>query len=1806
MSVKKEWKRRVEATSSLLRRRSPRNAVGVTLAVVVLSAVSAGCAVPFNVALPGLPGVPSLIFEIISTNPGGTEALPDGFAGSTYSFVISTRGGTTPLTSCSITSPPGTTTQPPINLTVTVNPANNTQCLLSGTISNNPGPIPAGGSLTFSFTVRAADSSAPALSDTQDYTLRVFAGFAFTTTTLENGTVGRAYLKTITTNLGGGVGVPPLTACSATGLPAGLNVTFAGNNCTLSGTPTASGTFSVTFTATDSGGNTRTSAALTLVINAVLAIPAPVLDNGTEQRAFGPVNVPFSGGQAPYACSGAGLPAGLNVPAAPSGNNCQITGTPTVNGAFSVTITVTDSATPTTAAGAATSAPASPLTINAVLTIITAPALPDGVMGRTYTLTLASSGGNPPVSWSNPTGGAGTLNTANPACNGLSLSAGGGISGTSTAPAAGACSFDARVTDTATATTAAGSVLVTFTINVQPALAAVLTQAGNATPNVSLFDGALGRSYGVIGATPTWTASGGLGTYGWCVSTGAASLPGGMVGISTNCGAPTAGGVVTLTSANVTGASGVFFFTVQLSDGGNAAVPPGNVLNNTLININTALTFTQSVGTRVGNAVTMLDGVELRPYGTSPLDPARVNAIYTAAGGISPYLLTGAITGPGLPAPFTCFPLGASQVTCHSSGAPLAAGTSGAGPYTFDLTATDTGNPATPAAAVTLNNSLTVQPPLALAINQAAPADAVQGRSYGQGAFTPIRYTASGGLSAAGGLVFTTPANQAAPGPGFPNGFSCAFSTAVDFDCTSGGVTGAPGTYTPINVTVDDAANATTPSSQTTGTSATIGTSLTVRDPLIITAVALANGTQGRAFGPVNVPFSGGIGATACSGGGLPAGMTVTTAAPFCQIGSTPTANGAFSVTASVTDTANVSTPAATATTANMPLTVNAPLAITTTSPLPGATTNVAYSQPFANTGGESPFTWSIIAGAQFTGNVGNVGTPCEGLSMNASGNFSGTPPNVGTCGPFTVQVADTATATTAAGSTSAVFTVDVTTALVVNPFTLENGTQGRAFAKIITVAGGTGTLRADPNGCTISGGALPSGLAINRNPGNANECLISGTPTVNGLFSVTVQADDQGGPGLASFGPVNLTVNPTLALGALNLSNGTEGRAFGGAPSTIPITGGEAPYSCSDGGTLPAGLVVAAVGSDCVISGTPAGSSSGGSPYAVVITVTDTATATTAAGSDPSNVSNININAPLVITTGAGLPDGVEGRTYTLTLTAAGGENPLTWSQVAGQTLADDPGCAGLTFNAAGDIGGSTTSVGIGSCTFQVRVDDTATTTTASGNDTLVLTMTIQPPLTINTTTLPNGLRNFTYFPTGSPGATVVATGGTGSPTSWAVTAGPFTLVAGNFNGDAATPCEGLTIGGTGTPLDTLITGTPVNPGTCSFTLQVSDSGSGPAPGGSDSQALSIIVLNTFAYAAGTGTDSVEVFNTTTNTFVTSIGLGAGTGPESVTVTTDGRFAYVTLRTTGQLAAIDTTTNTQVAGSPFNLTSCAAPRGITAVNLVGLGERVYVACDGDTVVGWDVATNTQVATITPVSTSAGVPYGIAVTPDQSTLYVTIDLGVATNGEVAVIDTATDSVTTQVALSGDCVGPRGIAVSPNGLEAYAACSGQVAGTGRATIIDTDPASITFNANVFDYGLLGTTGARVPEAVAFTPDGARAFVTLGGTGGGLPEFSVLDVAARTAQGVVGSGLSVPNPAVAPAGNTLPMGVAIPNLTPVPATGFRVYMAMRGNVASSNAPGLAVINDALPTPTANTSIAATAASALRGLAVVPPPR
>ncbi len=304
----------------------------ITIAALVVA--SGGCMVRSDTALPELPPAPIRSFRISTTQADLAAATPpddQAFQGQSYSATIQTLGGATPLTSCQVTAAMSSAGRTLSGLMAMVNPANNAQCLVTGVITVTPA-IPSGSMDTFTITVTASDSSAPALSDSETYNITVFAGFSINAFMLNSMVAGRPIIRqTVGTNLSPApmqVGQPPLGPCSQAGATAGFPANFAIDPASTptsaagthnffigNGTPPAPGTigpnagtgsaggtaFTMNITCSDGAANTAMSAVMFSVFSEL------TITTAAGPLAGGAVNAPYN---AMLAASG-GLPGAL-------------------------------------------------------------------------------------------------------------------------------------------------------------------------------------------------------------------------------------------------------------------------------------------------------------------------------------------------------------------------------------------------------------------------------------------------------------------------------------------------------------------------------------------------------------------------------------------------------------------------------------------------------------------------------------------------------------------------------------------------------------------------------------------------------------------------------------------------------------------------------------------------------------------------------------------------------------------------------------------------------------------------------------------------------------------------------------------------------------------------------------------------------------------------------------------------------------------------------------------------------------------------------------------------------------------------------------------------------------------------------------------------------------------------------------------------------------------------------------------------------------------------------------------------------
>ena len=593
----------------------------------------------------------------------------------------------------------------------------------------------------------------------------------------------------------------------------------------------------------------------------------------------------------------------------------------------------------------------------------------------------------------------------------------------------------------------------------------------------------------------------------------------------------------------------------------------------------------------------------------------------------------------------------------------------------------------------------------------------------------------------------------------------------------------------------------------------------------------------------------------------------------------------------------------------------------------PGGEVGAAYSDQLTVTGGTSPFTWSVSAGA----------LPA-GLTLGAStGLLSGTPTAAGSYS-FTVKVTDHA----GLSDTEAVSLPIIAGPSLSFPAP-PAGWTNTVYTNTLTVSGGTG-----PYAWSVSSGSLPAGISLSPSG------VLSGTPTATGTFSFTVKVTDADGQSATQATSISISAGVSTTFSA-------PPAAVKGAPYSVTLTatGGTTPYTWSvNAGTLPPGLTLSSAG---VLAGTP-----------------------TTAGSYPFSVNVIDQNngiatASITLVVGPGLsltfgtpPAGQVGVPYTDTLTAAGGTTPYTWSVSAG-TLP-----AGITLGASTGVLAGTPTAG-GTSNFTVKVTDATGQTATQATSITILTgaLTIAATASVATAT-PGSTVSYTVKVTNS--GQVALTGATFTdPLSGilddaaynndaSATAGTVTFTSPNL-----TWTGNLAIGASATITFTVTVSNPDNGNKIlASTVTSTTSGSNCAAGSTDPACTLSIPVSILTIAATASASTATPGDTVNYT---------------VTVTNSGQVAYASAGFTDALAGVldDASYNldaTATAGS----VSFASPN-LTWAGSLAIGASATVTFSV-TVNNPDTGNKILASTIT--STSAGNNCASASTDPRCATAVTV------------------------------------------------------------------------------------------------------------------------------------------------------------------------------------------------------------------------
>jgi hypothetical protein len=1161
--------------------------------------------------------------------------------------------------------------------------------------------------------------------------------------TLPRAAVGTAYAVTFP-----GYGGSGNYSFSASNLPAGLSISTGG---VLSGSPTASGSFSPTITIKDLTSNISLGYGYSLVVD-----PFPITTGGSlPQGMIGvaysqTLSAPGCGTGCSWSVASGSVPSGLTLSSAGA-----LSGTP--NGYYNSSFTAQASGSNGTAQKILS------LRINfntpQPLYIGTGTTIGPSGQASVWSSSLAAQGGVPPYSWSLASGSL---------PDGMTLVSPGETYGylnpgwtylVGRPVKTGNFNFTLKVTDAASnSTTKAFTFVVptvwinitSFPISGNPLRYGsawsqqMLAQGGTGIYTWSIASGflppglSLNGTTGVISGTPQGSGSYSIGltatdSNNVSVTQNVSFTVNTATGVNLNPGLTGNIYVIGLGNTNVNNgfspSGGTPPYTVQAV----TPYPPGcsiefgaSVLANAGATFVLACTplaagdypFTYRVDDSAGNTAYRTVTVHVAPFylfSSTTLQSGSVGVPYSA-----PMMMFGNTAGMSVaPAAGSALPPGLSIAGTSITGTPTQAGN-----YGFTIGFTD-------ASGYVLNYgfSLSVSD-LAITTPDIIPVQAIYS--------TPYTYT----MTATGGGARTWSAT------GLPSGLSMS---------TAGVISGTPtgtGTYR-LMVTV------------TSGT-ATLTKAITLFSRFATadvpnTTVILVDGRVGGSYSQ-SLGTTGGVPPytwTLASGSSLPAGLSLLSGTSLSSYASTmtagityllgvPTTVGSYSFDLIATDSVG--------TQMRKPFTLNVTAITIIGGSLRNGTVGQAYGQQLTASGGTAPytFTFETIFGSDFLP---------AGLSAAPTGLISGTPTMTG-------SYAFSAVAHDAAGHTyRAQYSITVSNAngLLVNSSTPVWSAAGQPLTGQLSAAVISGPL--STYNWSVVSGALPPGVALFP---SGNNTFVGGAPSIAGTYNFVLRATDKANTSNTADRAYSIYI-PPMQLVTHRLPQMPPARLGTSYTYTFQLTGGTPPYTYSNLTGAPAGLVLSPGG---VLSGVP---TEVGSFSYIQFNATDS---TGASGLYSPYTLNV---LP------AGLPNPVRGRVFSFEAASAGqpyvvmldeaaigGTAPLTWTVTTGFSLPPGisivPAANGVSAYLAG------IAPAAGTYTFSLDVRDAAGQT-GTAQCTLVVS-----PLMVTPAVVPSAMVG-TVFST-----MFSASGGTGPYTYsmpyWAALPPGLSLSSsGVLSGTATTP---------------------------------------------------------------------------------------------------------------------------------------------------------------------------------------------------------------------------------------------------------------------------------------------------------------------------------------------------------------------------------------------------------------------------------
>ena len=514
---------------------------------------------------------------------------------------------------------------------------------------------------------------------------------------------------------------------------------------------------------------------------------------------------------------------------------------------------------------------------------------------------------------------------------------------------------------------------------------------------------------------------------------------------------------------------------------------------------------------------------------------------------------------------------------------------------------------------------------------------------------------------------------------------------------------------------------------------------------------------------------------------------------------------------------------------------------------------------------------------------------------------------------------------------------------------------------------------------------------------------------------------------------PLSITVNPGIAIAPITLPTGYVGSVYPaqGSSATLSASGGAgAPYAWSwtaaAGSSLPPGLGIGSA------TGTIGGTPTATGTYNVVVKATDSASP---ANSTTANLS-ITVNQGVTVTVPT-LVAAYPGAAYASpSFTASGGTNAgfqWSWAAASGSSLP-----AGFSINSSTGVISAASPVNAGSANASYNAVVTATDSLGNkgtGNATIV----IEASVSVTTTTLPGAVVGVAYT------QQLMASGGSGTYTSWQVTSGASSLAVIGLSLNTSTGA---------------ITGPSPTSGTANFSVEATDSQGHVSP------AANLSVTASTALTVTTGSlNPLDVGQTPTQTLAAAGGSGI-VADYSWSWTAQAGSSLppgLTLSTGGGLQGSPTTAGT------YSVTVKVSDSGSSTSATANLPITIYSALS--------LPAN---STLPAGYTGIGYSGTLAGSGGSGSYCYTVPTAAATFSGIW------DGLSTGLPNSGPCGG----ATAPTNYGFYAGSSLAIGGT--PTNPPAPPYAIAFNMTLVD----STTGASItrPYSISVTAPAAPSLPT----------------------------------------------------------------------------------------------------------------